>query len=441
MKKNNAASDKSRNIINKLSVFNVTAPLTDEYSIMYNPLYNFLMKIKSNEIEKMIYYDETDEITKKLKLNGIIVDNSKDEMLGYINYSDEKRFNSSNFQLTIAPTMKCNFSCPYCSENFVERNVMNDDVENHILKFFTPIIKGVENVTVNWYGGEPLLEINRMESITKKIKSIIKEPNCYSSTIITNGLLLTEKMAKRLSDLSIKNVQITLDGSRSKHNSARFIRGKNSESFDIIANNIKNASKYLQIILRINIDYNNLDDFDLLLSQLEEFDLKKSVYIYVARLDNINGTCVNKCISDEDYDNIKLKLLQKILQNGYLSTGFPCSRPNICMAVNKNSYIIDPKGSIFKCLSTIGNDEEKIGDVFSEIKNTDNLNKWLNYSFNTKCLNCNKLPMCAGGCPLKNIRINNEEFTCAKDTNYYIQLVKCIVNSFSIDKKLIVNKD
>lgn len=154
----------------------------------------------------------------------------------------------------------------------------------------------------------------------------------------------------------------------------------------------------------------------------------------MGRLDNINGTCINKCITDEDYDEIQLKCLEKILKKGYFSSGLTPSNPALCMAVSENSYVIDPRGNFFKCLNTIGDENEKIGDILNGFNNNNNkLNKWLEYTVDDMCKQCNKLPMCRGGCPFKKIKNVGEEFRCIKDPDYYnkaLELMTCYLGKY-----------
>lgn len=59
--------------------------------------------------------------------------------------------------LIIAPTLDCNFRCPYCFED-LKKIYMTKGTVNAIKNFVRNKIKnGVTNLNVSWYGGEPLL--------------------------------------------------------------------------------------------------------------------------------------------------------------------------------------------------------------------------------------------------------------------------------------------
>lgn len=60
-------------------------------------------------------------------------DENEVEMLKFQNH--RARFDDSNLTLTIAPTMECNFVCPYCFEEGVRYRRMDKEIENQVVKF------------------------------------------------------------------------------------------------------------------------------------------------------------------------------------------------------------------------------------------------------------------------------------------------------------------
>ncbi|KTD85434.1 hypothetical protein UQ64_18140 [Paenibacillus etheri] len=65
------------------------------------------------------------------------------------------RYDASNYSFTIAPTMECNFGCPYCFEEGFRYNTMTDEISAQITSFINRISLKSSSVGVCWYGGEP----------------------------------------------------------------------------------------------------------------------------------------------------------------------------------------------------------------------------------------------------------------------------------------------
>ncbi|MFV0441536.1 MAG: 4Fe-4S cluster-binding domain-containing protein [Lachnospirales bacterium] len=99
----------------------------------------------------------------------------------------ENKVNSEVLHLSIMTTLKCNFKCTYCFEE--PKNIeLNEQVENKILSFIKKNIKIYKSIHIDWYGGEPLINIKSIECLSEKIIEICNENGVqYWATITTNG--------------------------------------------------------------------------------------------------------------------------------------------------------------------------------------------------------------------------------------------------------------
>ena len=71
--------------------------------------------------------------------------------------------------LTIAPTMGCNFDCPYCFEQH-RAGKMSPKVQEDVVALVGHMLKasGAETLDVTWFGGEPLLAVDIVEALSEK---------------------------------------------------------------------------------------------------------------------------------------------------------------------------------------------------------------------------------------------------------------------------------
>src|SRR5213078_3836735 len=81
-----------------------------------------------------------------------------------------------------------------------------------------------------------------------------------STSIITNGLLLTEEVVDRLLPYGLRGVKITLDGDRETHNRMRPLRGGQG-TFDRLIENIRSVAGRTSIAIGGNFDESSADSF------------------------------------------------------------------------------------------------------------------------------------------------------------------------------------
>src|SRR5699024_5938565 len=124
-----------------------------------------------------------------------------------------------------APTLSCNFGCPYCYEE-PKSGFMSEEVQKSILDMITEAAKRRKDISVTWYGGEPLIAKDIIFNMSEKIINICEENDCdYSSYIVTNGYLVTDEIIENFKKYKITGAQITIDGPPEIHNSRRFLKG------------------------------------------------------------------------------------------------------------------------------------------------------------------------------------------------------------------------
>jgi len=134
-------------------------------------------------------------------------------------------------QLAFDITNRCNFRCIHCfnrsGENEIIKNELTDD---EVISFIRDLAE-LKPLNLCFCGGEPLL---REELIYECAKILIS----YGSevSLVTNGYLLNKEKAKKLADIGIKNIQVSLDGARPEsHEKLRGVKG----SFERAVNAIK----------------------------------------------------------------------------------------------------------------------------------------------------------------------------------------------------------
>lgn len=219
----------------KLSRYNIEKK-EDKSCLIYNTVTSAILELDT-DYEKS-YYEMKEgkkcskpDLESALLEGGMLVEDDKDEFAELLIRNKIERFADSNLTLTIAPTMACNFCCPYCYEKGREYITMSETVQDQLTSQLKEKYQHIHELTVSWYGGEPLLAIETIEKLTKKIKSVLPLGCKYNADMVTNGYKLTRRVAEKLKDMDIHYIQVTLDGSKQAHDSRRILHMDIIENF------------------------------------------------------------------------------------------------------------------------------------------------------------------------------------------------------------------
>lgn len=383
----------------KLIIYNTLSGGVLSLSNVYKESFEL---IKSKLINNNIYEGITLDLFNNLLKGSMIIEDDIIEFDIIKMQYNINRFSNTDLVLTIAPTLKCNFQCPYCYENGKRNKTMGDKEVDATIKFINKQLIDTKSLSISWYGGEPLLAIDLIEKIYSSID--IPKNNKGTNSIVTNGYYLTRENALRLKKINVTVAQVTIDGPPEIHNKRRIMQNK--DTFSTILKNIADVHDLIHISIRVNVDRNNIDSVDSILDYLDSYELKGKVSLYLAPVDAVNDNCnAPNCMNDFEFAKKEVEFAKKHINRGYSYINIPRFRPNICGAVSPNSYVIDAHGDLYKCWDEVGNTKYKYGDVFNEPKINKNVLKWMNYDpiFYPECKECEILPVCMGGCPYKNI--------------------------------------
>jgi len=110
--------------------------------------------------------------------------------------------------LKISLGLSCNYSCEYCSQRFVARNIETnpDDIDGFLASLERWVLSPPD--VVEFWGGEPLVYIKTLRPLADALRQ--KFPAARFS-VITNGSLLNQETNQWLEDLGF-TVSISHDG-------------------------------------------------------------------------------------------------------------------------------------------------------------------------------------------------------------------------------------
>lgn len=166
----------------------------------------------------------------------------------------------TDFEITFLMTTECNFRCTYCYETKYDSAIELSDAYALLDKVFDikgnsewwgSYLNGCEEkkgITFNFFGGECLLEVEKMTRIcdyfVKKCHECNREDllKQWTITIQTNGYLLQTPKVKKFLKKYQKHLSfpfITIDGSKEFHDAARVLKDGKTGTWEKVRENIK----------------------------------------------------------------------------------------------------------------------------------------------------------------------------------------------------------
>lgn len=375
---------------------------------IYNSLSGGLHEIDEESFNTCLAYQNAKQIKytpnaifgNLFKKSYIVPKGKDDEEIKLMHYFKlRQNFQQDRLTMIIAPTLFCNFSCPYCYEKDLPYTQMSENVINGIIDFIKQREKDFKHLEICWHGGEPLCGLSIIEKILSRIDKEISLP-ISSQTMVSNGYLIDERFTSLFSQHKLDYLQITIDGKKENHNKNR-VSKNGLPTFDKIINNIKYALKELSNVnigIRMNVHKGNMMDFVPLYQELTKLFNNNRVHIYSAFVQD-NQACRVSCFNSVEKTNY-LYNLYKLIGLNLSTTNFELKLGK-CTAIYEHSYIVDPSGDLYKCWVDVGVKAYSIGTVFDGVQNYRLNEKYLLSSdkfSDKKCLSCCIFPICNGGC-------------------------------------------
>jgi uncharacterized protein len=362
--------------------------------------------------------NEVKDVVKYLFENYFIVNSVEEDNNLY--YECTKLINTSAIaNVYIVTTENCNFNCKYCfiseAVNSNNRNkIMNEKVAMATVSLLQKTYeadKAKSDKIITFYGGEPLLNFKIIKVIMREIEETQKTkywPDNVKFSIITNGSLLTEEIIDFLKKYKI-SLGISFDGT--KATSANRIGRYSTDSIvDIVKEKIELCQqKEMPFTLSITISEDVIKHQNKVLAEilsLEPTDI--SFNLLIPSKEQTQNFVYYEEATDFIINAFKLFRKKGIHEDRIMRKVQAFTNTNLyfydCCASGGNQYVISPIGEIGICHGYLNNKKYFSSNVFDE-----NFNHKTNPDFQywqkrtpllmEKCLDCECLGICGGGCP------------------------------------------
>ena len=256
--------------------------------------------------------------------------------------------------ITLQLTCDCNFRCRYCwyaSDNILDRThekcKMSSETIRKSILFLKNHSSNRKNVKIHFYGGEPMLEFNKIKEAVNYAYQIMPEKEIRYE-ITTNLSILTQDMIDFLIDKRV-NLVISIDGPEKIHNKYRRFASNGQGTFSLVYKNILKLKDF-------NKEYfDNCIRFNSVVSSEE--DKKNAIDFFSHQPFSLDKVSINKIYYDRT-DMPRLKQAKQEEQDKEKNFVFKFNLFLTYIQEKKVDYICLPeheeKGRYFAFLTELG---------------------------------------------------------------------------------------
>ena len=320
----------------------------------------------------------------------------------------------------------CNLRCQYCFASTGDfgkgRKLMPFETGKAAIDFLLEKSVGRENLEVDFFGGEPLMNFEVVKQIVEYARSKEKEyGKNFSFTITTNGMLLDDDNIDYINK-EMKNVVLSIDGRREVNDRMR-ARVDGSGCYDRIVPNFKKLVErrgdkeyYVRgTYTKYNLDFSE-DVMHLYELGFDEISVEpviespeREYALTEADLEEIY----------QEYDRLAERISEVKAQGKHINffhfmidlNQGPCVVKRLRGCGSGNEYVsITPDGDIYPCHQFVGHDEYRMGNLEEGTFREDIKKEFAGCHVYSKasCGDCWAKFYCSGGCNANNYIYNGD---------------------------------
>lgn len=359
-------------------------------------------------------------------------------------YNDKILFSDDDYekyaQYSVASPVKamclniahdCNLRCKYCFASTGDfgkgRKLMSFETGKHAIDFLLEKSGDRQNLELDFFGGEPLMNFDVVKQIVTYARSREKEFNKkFRFTITTNGLLLDDDKIDFINK-EMSNVVLSIDG-RKEVNDFMRVRVDGTGCYDKILPAFKklvDGRGDKEYYVRGTFTNHNLDFAE------DVFALYDAGFDQIS-IEPVVGDSDEYALTEKDLPKVfneYERLAKRIIENEKNGKKFnffhfmidldqgPCAIKRLRGCGCGNDYVaITPDGDIFPCHQFVGIDEYKMGNIDEGTFNMEMKQDFAKAHVYTKpeCKKCWAKFYCSGGCNANNYQYMGDIRTAHK---------------------------
>ena len=402
------------------------------YDLLDNIEPPFSDKCPQNVIEKLSKYYLPEDIEScyneiaELYQNKILF--SEDDYEKFAKYSVAAPVKA----MCLLISQDCNLRCEYCFASTGDygkgRKLMDFETAKLAIDFLLENSGDRENLELDFFGGEPLMNFDVVKQAVEYARSKEKEYNKnFRFTITTNGILLDDDKIDFINK-EMSNVVLSVDGRKEVNDRVRrFSNGMGC--YDMIMDKYKKLVEKRgdkDYYVRGTFTKYNLDFSD------DVFSLNEQGFTQISVEPVVSDSKEPYALTERDLPKVFCeyeKLTKRLIENDKNGKHFnffhfmldldqgPCAIKRLRGCGCGNEYVaIDPDGDIYPCHQFVGMDNWLMGNLHENTFDTEMKNKFAGAHIYSKheCRNCWAKFYCSGGCNANNYSYSGDILSAHK---------------------------
>lgn len=327
--------------------------------------------------------------------------------------------------LTLTTTQDCNLGCYYCYETRSQDTLSAENIPAIVAWTREHLTgSGKDSLHLDWYGGEPLLNIGFIETASIALQSLCEELKVsYSASIISNGTRWPDDVAAFIRRHRIRQAQISFDGLKANHDKRRRYRrgrapGPSASSFEEAVATVDKLLEAVRVDIRFNADHGNQDDLEGFVDFCKRrgwFDRAFPAVFQLARISDFSeraGFLSRTKLPEEDFERLRERARKLVPDETALDevtsrSVYPMPRMSVCAALADDSITIGADGHHYRCGLQVGEKNRPVAlrGAGQEMTPGPDAAWWDEFdpTKQPNCRRCSFLPVCWGGCPKKHL--------------------------------------
>ncbi|MBO5214189.1 MAG: thioether cross-link-forming SCIFF peptide maturase [Clostridia bacterium] len=310
----------------------------------------------------------------------------------------------------------CNLNCAYCfasqGKYHGDRAVMSFEVGKRALDFLIENSGTRHNLEVDFFGGEPLMNLDVVKELVAYARKIEKKyDKNFRFTLTTNGVLIDQDVID-FCNAEMSNVVLSLDGRKEIHDRYRVDFAGNGSWDKIVPKfqRLVDAREGKNYYMRGTFTHANPDFLADIQQMLDLGFTELSMEpVVCAPGDPSELTKDDREIVMDQYEKLAELMLKREKEGKPFTfyhymidlTDGPCIYKRISGCGSGTEYMaVTPWGDLYPCHQFVGDEKYRLGDVWVGVTNQKSQQEFAdcNVYARPECTDCWAKLYCSGGC-------------------------------------------